>query len=32
MKSWQREWKIKMIEEDNPNWIDRYSEIVEGFV
>ncbi|WP_347925701.1 GIY-YIG nuclease family protein [Pontimicrobium sp. SW4] len=22
MKKWKREWKIKLIEEDNPNWSD----------
>ena len=22
MKKWKRQWKIDLIEEDNPNWID----------
>ena len=22
MKKWKREWKIKLIEEENPNWSD----------
>ncbi len=22
IKKWKREWKIKLIEEDNPNWSD----------
>jgi len=22
MKKWKRNWKLKLIEEDNPNWID----------
>ncbi len=28
MKAWQRQWKIKIIEENNPNWEDLYSKIV----
>jgi putative endonuclease len=27
LKKWPREWKIKLIEEKNPNWIDLYPEI-----
>ena len=22
IKAWKRQWKINLIEEDNPNWID----------
>ena len=22
MKKWRREWKIKLIEEQNPEWLD----------
>ncbi|MDU8885495.1 GIY-YIG nuclease family protein [Yeosuana sp. MJ-SS3] len=22
MKKWKREWKISLIEKDNPNWVD----------
>ena len=22
MKKWKRDWKIKLIEEENPNWSD----------
>ena len=24
IKRWRRDWKISMIEEDNPRWIDLY--------
>ena len=24
MKKWKREWKIKLIEKENPCWIDLY--------
>lgn len=24
MKEWKREWKIKLIEKDNPEWRDLY--------
>ena len=27
IKRWKRNWKIKLIEEDNPNWIDLYDEL-----
>jgi putative endonuclease len=27
IKSWKRVWKIELIEQDNPHWIDRYSDI-----
>jgi putative endonuclease len=27
MKKWRRAWKIRLIEERNPNWIDLYSQI-----
>ncbi len=27
IKEWKRVWKIELIEQDNPRWIDRYSEI-----
>jgi putative endonuclease len=27
MKSWRRGWKIKLIEEDNPNWDDLYEDL-----
>lgn len=30
LKSWNREWKISLIEKKNPNWIDLYSELLPG--
>jgi putative endonuclease len=27
IKSWKRAWKIDLIEQDNPHWIDLYSNI-----
>ena len=27
LKKWRREWKIQLIEEQNPQWIDLYPEI-----
>jgi putative endonuclease len=27
LKKWRREWKINLIEEDNPNWDDLYPAI-----
>ena len=27
IKGWKRVWKIELIEQDNPHWIDRYSDI-----
>ncbi len=27
IKKWNREWKIKLIEEFNPNWIDLHDDI-----
>jgi len=27
IKKWQRDWKINLIEEDNPNWDDLYPGI-----
>ena len=28
LKKWNRQWKIELIEKDNPDWKDLYSEIV----
>jgi len=30
MKKWNRAWKIRLIEEDNPNWDDLYKRISKG--
>jgi putative endonuclease len=27
LKSWNRAWKIRLIEETNPHWIDLYHQI-----
>ena len=27
LKKWRRDWKINLIERDNPNWDDLYDEI-----
>ena len=27
LKKWKREWKIQLIEADNPQWIDLYPAI-----
>jgi putative endonuclease len=28
LKKWNRAWKVRLIEEKNPNWVDLYPEIV----
>ena len=28
LKRWRREWKIEMIEKQNPGWVDLYKEII----
>ena len=28
IKSWNRDWKIKLIEEKNPEWKDLYEDII----
>jgi len=27
LKAWRRDWKVALIEESNPNWEDRASEL-----
>ncbi|WP_088345440.1 MULTISPECIES: GIY-YIG nuclease family protein [Rhodomicrobium] len=27
IKKWDRSWKVRLIEEENPNWVDLYPEI-----
>jgi putative endonuclease len=27
LKKWRRDWKIRLIEEENPGWVDLYPEI-----
>jgi len=28
IKKWRREWKIELIEHENPEWLDRYDELI----
>ena len=28
LKKWNREWKIRLIEEENPQWLDLYGSII----
>lgn len=28
LKNWKRQWKIELIESNNPNWLDLYKIIV----
>ena len=28
LKRWKRDWKIQLIEKDNPNWKDLYFDII----
>jgi putative endonuclease len=28
LKKWRRDWKISLIEENNPHWIDIYNELI----
>lgn len=28
IQAWKRLWKLKLIEENNPNWKDLYQEII----
>ncbi len=28
LKKWNRQWKINLIERDNPEWNDLYSELI----
>ena len=27
LKKWRRDWKIRLVEEENPNWTDLYPSI-----
>ncbi|MDP2663391.1 MAG: GIY-YIG nuclease family protein [Dehalococcoidia bacterium] len=31
LKEWQRKWKLRLIEETNPQWRDLCDEIAPGF-
>jgi putative endonuclease len=28
LKKWRRDWKVRLIEEANPEWVDLYSTLV----
>ncbi len=28
IKSWKRDWKIQLIEKENPNWLDLYADVI----
>ena len=30
LKKWNREWKLELIEKNNPTWKDLWDEIAEG--
>ena len=29
LKKWRRDWKVRLIEESNPNWVDLYDGIAQ---
>ncbi len=31
MKEWQRAWKIRLIENFNPHWLDKFAELCGRF-
>jgi putative endonuclease len=28
LKKWRRDWKVALIEEENPDWLDLYTSII----
>ena len=28
LKNWKRQWKLELIEQTNPNWVDLYDTII----
>ncbi len=32
LKKWYRKWKIRLIEESNPDWRDLYDDLVRGML
>ena len=28
LKKWKRDWKVRLIEEQNPDWLDRFVDLV----
>jgi putative endonuclease len=29
IKEWKRNWKIELIEQDNPRWVDLYQDLTQ---
>ena len=29
IKNWERNWKLRIIEDKNPDWLDLYDEIIK---
>ena len=32
VKKWNRKWKIRLIEKDNPDWNDLYEQVAYGWI
>ena len=30
IKNWKREWKVELIEKQNPGWVDLYPMVLRG--
>jgi len=30
LKNWHRQWKINLLEKENPEWIDLYPALLKG--
>ena len=30
IKNWKREWKVELIEKENPDWVDLYPTVLRG--
>jgi putative endonuclease len=30
LKNWRREWKLSLIEQNNPSWCDLYDNLISG--
>ena len=30
MKKWKREWKLRLIEKENPDWLDLYPTLIDA--
>ncbi|MFM7402891.1 MAG: GIY-YIG nuclease family protein [Erythrobacter sp.] len=28
LKKWNRDWKIRLIEDQNPDWLDRFGDLI----